>query len=145
VRLGFTVTQEPTSESLPRRAGIDEERPNPGRVDGGVEPVVQRRLGLIAAEERLAGTPPAAGHDRSALLHDVIGAVGNELGVDAENVPDQPFGFGLGVPAARKRPGGSGDERVQRVPVFRQGRTNRAAGMRFRGAYRRSRSSAFPR
>jgi hypothetical protein len=84
-RVGFAPLEYRPAEPAARMCRIDEEGPDPGRIDAGIELRLIAFGARIAAEECPPPAPPAARHDEPRLGDDgEIGAVANQRCVDAE-------------------------------------------------------------
>ncbi len=118
-RGGFACLHEQRADTAPSKRGGDEEGANARGVGAWVKERVFFRLMLIAAEERAAFAPsPAAADARRRLaLGDEVGAVGDECGVDTEDVLNGGFDDGFGVEGGAERADGFGDEGVERGEV----------------------------
>jgi hypothetical protein len=57
------------------------------------------------------------------VLDDEVGAIGNQLGVNAKDMGDGAFGLFRRVEPLAQRPGCHDDQLVQRAGVFRPGKT----------------------
>ena len=88
--------------------GVDEEGSDARRVGGRVEQRVGRLLGLVAAIERSPFAP--ADDPITVPLGDVVGAVGDELTVDADCVADHALDLAVGVVDDAQGAGRNGDQ-----------------------------------
>jgi hypothetical protein len=98
----------------PRRVQrVNEERPDARRFGTGVQQWIIYRLRLVSPEQRSSATPATAGDDPSVGFDHKVGAIGDELAIDAEDIPDGGFGLrGRVVPDA-ERARGTGDQGLQ--------------------------------
>ncbi len=109
-RRARTFVDQPPAEALAGLAGIHEERADPCRLSRGIEQRIDVGFRLVAAEERAAATPTAARDDLAALLDDEVGAVGDQLRVDAEDVTDRGLRLGRRVVADAEPARRAGDQ-----------------------------------
>ena len=116
-RCGRARLHEQRADAASSECGGDEEGANTCGVGVWVEERVVDGFVLIAAEQRASFAPsPAAADDRLGL-GDEVGAVGDEGGVDTEDVLNGGFDNGFGVDGGAECADGFGDEGVERGEV----------------------------
>ena len=89
---GFAGIENFGAESAAGPVRMNEESADFGGVSGGIEKFIFADRSVVAAEEGFAMAPTAAADDESGAggvdLGDEVGAVGDELGVDAEKTAE---------------------------------------------------------
>jgi len=93
----------------------------------GIEQRIGARFHLVAAEERVAPAPAAAARDRVAVLRDEVGAVGDQVRVHSEDVPDRGLDLGRRVVIAAESARRSLDQLAQDRDVRGLGETDHEA------------------
>ncbi len=112
-RGGLACLHEQRADAAPSKRGGDEEGANACGVGAWVEERILGRFVLIAAEERAAFAPSAAAADYRRGLGDEVRAVGDECGVNTEDVLNGGFDDGFGVEGGAECADGFGDERAE--------------------------------
>lgn len=106
--------EEAAAKAVTGSARVDEEGADAGRVDRRVKEGVRALFGLVAAEEG-ATLAPAATRDRLVVRGDnyKVGLVGDELRVDAKDVPRDRLGLLRGVIRGGEAQAGTLDEHLE--------------------------------
>ena len=116
-RCGRARLHEQRADAASSECGCDEEGANARGVGVWVEEWVVDRFVLIAAEQRASFAPSPAAADHRPGLGDEVRAVGDECGIDTENVSNGRFDDGFGVEGGAECADGFGDESVERGEV----------------------------
>src|SRR5581483_7410888 len=82
------MLQHKSAEALPRVIWVHEDGANLGGIEFRVERVGHAVGTAVAAEECFPEAPPTAGDDVVIAFGDEVGAVANELGIDAKGVAE---------------------------------------------------------
>ena len=109
----FARLDDASPNPAPRPVRMDEEGSDAGSVVSRVEQIVALTLHLVAAIERLALAPTAATNDLVVCHHGVVGAVRNELAIDAEDVDDRALNLTVGVVPGAERTRRFGDQLLE--------------------------------
>ena len=96
---GFlTGNQQQAANAPAGPSGMDEEGADAGRFMSGVKVAVLSGSGAIATEDGTSSAPAAATDDGGTLLNDEVGAIGNQVPVDAEDGAECGCDLSRGIP-----------------------------------------------
>ena len=136
----FAGIEDFGAEAAAGPIGVNEEGADFGGIDCGIEEICFANGSVVAAEEGFAMAPAAAaGQDsgaRRACFGDEIGAVGDELSVEAEERAERAFDLCWSVVVSLQAADGGFDQRVKRGLIGVGGQAQGEADVRHAGENR---------
>jgi hypothetical protein len=129
-RFAFAAREQRRAEPAAREVGMDEERADLCRVHGRIELGGVAVGALVAAEERAPLAPAAAAGDAPFCFHDEVGAVADELRVDAERAGERALDLRIAVVTTAQAACRGSDQRGEGRQIGRRRAAQRVCGIR---------------